>query len=151
MTRKPRQNVLENAPLMHINVQMEIKVTMADVARKAGVHQATVSRALRNDRRIPEETRQRIREAAEALNYRPNPLVSALIAERKKGVPSGYGSILAFLTAGRTSDEWRRTSPQYALLHDAIARHAYHRGYTLEDFWLTAPGMSPARFRQILL
>lgn len=136
---------------MHINAFMDAKITMMDVARVAGVNQATVSRALRNDPRVKEETRNRIRQIADDLGYRPNPLVSALIAERKKGVASGYGSVLAFLTAGDTSDAWRRSSSQYVFLHERIAAHAYQRGYTLEDFWLTEPDMPPQRFRQILL
>jgi LacI family transcriptional regulator len=51
---------------------------MSDVARQAGVHQTTVSLALRNDPRLPRETRARIREAADAMGYRPDPMLSAL-------------------------------------------------------------------------
>jgi LacI family transcriptional regulator len=44
-------------------------VTSHDVARLAGVSQATVSRALRDDARVSEATKQRVREAAGALGY----------------------------------------------------------------------------------
>lgn len=44
-------------------------VTSHDVARLAGVSQATVSRALRDDARVTEDTRRRVREAAQALGY----------------------------------------------------------------------------------
>jgi LacI family transcriptional regulator len=43
--------------------------TSHDVARLAGVSQPTVSRALRNDPRLSEETRLRVRAAAEQLHY----------------------------------------------------------------------------------
>jgi len=46
--------------------------TSHDVARVAGVSQPTVSRALRDDPRLSEETRQRVQEAARALNYVPS-------------------------------------------------------------------------------
>lgn len=46
--------------------------TSHDVARLAGVTQSTVSRALRDDPRIPEATRARVREAAASLAYIPS-------------------------------------------------------------------------------
>ena len=51
---------------------------MADVAREAKVHQTTVSLALRNDPRLPAETRARISALAEKMGYRPDPMLSAL-------------------------------------------------------------------------
>ena len=47
-------------------------MTSHDVARAAGVSQPTVSRALRGDPRLSEATRQRVVEAAEALQYVPS-------------------------------------------------------------------------------
>jgi DNA-binding LacI/PurR family transcriptional regulator len=49
-------------------------VKSEDVARKAGVSRATVSLVLngRTDIQIPEATRQRVRDAARALGYRPH-------------------------------------------------------------------------------
>lgn len=125
------------------------KVTMTHVAEAAGVHQATVSRALRNDQRLPLSTRQRIQQIAREMGYRPNPLVSALIAERKKGTPSSYGSTIAFLTSSKTRNGWR--SPQYVVMREKIRQQALERGYLLEDFWIHEPGMKPDRLRQILL
>ncbi|HTW12948.1 MAG TPA: LacI family DNA-binding transcriptional regulator [Solirubrobacteraceae bacterium] len=46
--------------------------TSHDVAKLAGVSQPTVSRALRGDSRLSEETRQRVRDAAAALHYVPS-------------------------------------------------------------------------------
>ncbi len=126
------------------------KVNMTYVAKVANVHQGTVSRALRNDPRIAKKTREHIKKIAEELGYRPNPLVSALIAEKKKGRPSGYGSTLAFLTSGETREFWRESSPKYAAMREHLREHAYKRGYNLEDFWINESDMSPQRMRQIL-
>jgi LacI family transcriptional regulator len=46
-----------------------VAVTSHDVARLAGVSQATVSRALRDDARVSEATKRRVRQAASALGY----------------------------------------------------------------------------------
>src|SRR3954447_11118062 len=54
--------------------------TLMDVARLAGVHVSTVSRVLRDSPQlnIRPETRQRIKEAAEELGYRPNAVARSL-------------------------------------------------------------------------
>lgn len=59
-------------------------VTLADVARKAGVDQSTVSRVLRDDHRAKatEETRQRIRTVALELGYVPNATARSLAMRR---------------------------------------------------------------------
>src|SRR5512133_1061710 len=55
-------------------------VTMADVARAAGVARSTVSKALRSDPSISERCRKKVRQAATALGYAPDPMVAALMA-----------------------------------------------------------------------
>jgi LacI family transcriptional regulator len=61
-------------------------VTMADVARHAGVSRTTVSFVLsnRSTANIPEETRSRILDAVSALGYRPNAGARALAAQRTR-------------------------------------------------------------------
>lgn len=51
---------------------MTNRVTIADVARAAGVSPSTVSRALNNHRAIPESTRLQIQQVAARLHYRPD-------------------------------------------------------------------------------
>jgi len=56
--------------------------TVKDVARLAQVHFTTVSLALRDHPRIPAATRERIRQIAEKIGYRRDPLFMALVARR---------------------------------------------------------------------
>jgi LacI family transcriptional regulator len=62
------------------NVRAGGAVTLRDVARVAGVHPATVSRALNEETRslVNEETARRVLKAAEKLGYQPNPIARGL-------------------------------------------------------------------------
>jgi len=56
-----------------------MKVTIGDVAKRAGVSKATVSRVLnRNYHYIADETREKVLRAIEELDYRPNALAKGL-------------------------------------------------------------------------
>lgn len=57
-------------------------VTIADVARHAGVSSSTVSYVLSGKRAISEETRRRVRSSVQALGYHPNAGARALAARR---------------------------------------------------------------------
>jgi len=124
---------------------------MQDVARAAGVHQTTVSRALRNDPRIPDATRRRIQRIAERMEYRPNPLVSALIAVRRSRHPPSFPIALAFVVHSGGPDN-RYLPHQYTYeAHLAGARRAAEElGYRVELFLLDASGVTARRVDQIL-
>lgn len=61
-------------------------VTMADVARRAGVSIATVSRVLGNSRQVSESSRERVMGAATELGYSVNLLGRALRKQRSSAV-----------------------------------------------------------------
>src|SRR5215217_2231337 len=66
------------------NLRAGAAVTLRDVARVAGVHPATVSRALNEETRalVNEETARRVLKAADELGYRPNPIARGLKTNR---------------------------------------------------------------------
>ncbi len=53
-------------------------VTLRDVAQTANVSISTVSRVIRNDHYIGEDTKLRVKKAIRALNYEPNPVARRL-------------------------------------------------------------------------
>lgn len=79
-------------------------VTIRDVADRAGVSVATVSRALNRSGPVREETRRRIEEAVRALRYRPNSAARSLITRRTRmlGVllPDLHGEYFSELLRG---------------------------------------------------
>lgn len=61
-------------------------VTMTEIAALAGVSKGTVSRALDDDPRVSEKTRNRIKEIARQQNYRPNAAAVSLATGRSNTV-----------------------------------------------------------------
>jgi LacI family transcriptional regulator len=64
--------------------RMPAPVTLRDVARLAGVHPGTVSRALNpaTEALVNDETVRRVQDAAKTLGYRPNPMARGLKTNR---------------------------------------------------------------------
>ncbi len=61
---------------------MPIRVTIADVAREAGVSMMTVSRVVNDKEGVSQETRQAIEEIIQKLDYRPNIHARGLATQR---------------------------------------------------------------------
>ncbi len=99
-------------------------VTSYDVAKHAGVSQATVSAVLNNKHgtiRVSEETRRRVLAAVETLQYSPNPLAQGL-RRRRSG-------IIGFVPLGFYRKRHERPLPTMQLLNLQIARAAIQHGY----------------------
>jgi LacI family transcriptional regulator len=125
------------------------RITMADVAGKAGVHVTTVSLALRNHRRLPEATRQRIQALAARLGYRPDPVLRALVAYRSRGMGRRSEPTLAYVTNWNTRLGWKHVTAHPDFFSGA-ERMAGQLGYRLEHFWMREPGLSNGRLGRVL-
>jgi len=90
--------------------------TSHDVARRAGVSQSTVSRALSGDPNVSEQTRARVVEAAEELDYSPDLIARSLITRRTQRVGVVVSNI---------------TNPFYPLLVDVLERDFTALGYSM--------------------
>lgn len=77
-------------------------ITIYDVAREAGVSMATVSRVVNGNKNVKENTRQKVLEVIERLDYRPNAVARGLASKKTTTVgvvlpnlANSYFSILA--------------------------------------------------------
>ncbi len=116
---------------------------MRDIAEKANVSVATVSRAMRNDPRQSQATRDRIQKLILDLGYSPDPFISAWVSKRWGRVERELGTI-AWITiqAGRISwDEFKSGA-------EARARQL---GYRLEEFKLKNVDDNIASLNRILI
>lgn len=101
------------------------------MARTAGVSTATVSLVFSNHPRISAATRERVLRVAGELGYRPDPLVSAIAAQRWQTDQAHPGRIVAFakIQKYRIPDPWHPTV-------EGAREEAARRGYTLQEFSL---------------
>ena len=124
-------------------------MTQADVAKAAGVSRMAVSYALRRSPMVAPETGRRIRAVAESMGYRPNPMVTSLMAQVRSGRVAGSGATLGFVTTrfGREPEAWPAALRE---LRKGAAERAGKAGFGLEDFRLGGGGLSPVRLSEVL-
>ncbi len=127
----------------------ERRITLADVAKQAGVHVTTVSLALRNHPKLPETTRLRLQQLAREMGYTPDPVLRALVAYRGKVMPRLNPPTLAYVTNWATRWGWKKTTAHPDFYAGAEAR-AKELGFHLEHFWMREPGLTQGRLSRIL-
>lgn len=90
-------------------------VTIKDVARKLGISPSTVSRALRDNPELSEETKKKVRKAVEELNYEPNPIALSLRQNKTNSIGVIIPEIVHFYFSTLISG-----------IEEVTHRHGYH-------------------------
>lgn len=124
-------------------------ITMQQVADAVGLSRSAVSLALRNHPSIPSSTRTKVAEAARRLDYRPNPLVAALMSQHLRLRPRRLHPTLAYVTAHTKEDPWR-SYPAFVQMYEGVVRRATELGYRVEEFSLARLKSNSARLVKIL-
>lgn len=117
--------------------------TLQDVARRAGVSIATVSRAIHGNYPIAHETMERIREAMQALHYEPRetrqPQESKVAGIRQTGN-------IGLLTGGRFL---KFSDPFWSEIFDSVNEEIHRQQYRV-GFTLTPRDLEQAEQRRML-
>lgn len=129
---------------------MAPRITQRDLARELGVDISTVSKALKNHPAVSARTKQQVREAAQRLGYRPDPMLTSLAAYRRNTRTIPFQSVLAWVynhSAKRSMEAF----PDYEDFELGASQRAEELGYRLEVFWLKRRGpMTPTRLGDVL-
>jgi LacI family transcriptional regulator len=72
---------------------MKKRVTVIDVAKKAGVSQTTVSRVLNNHHQIKEMTKKKVLKAIDELGFSPNQIARSMVMKKTKTIGFIVGDI----------------------------------------------------------
>lgn len=128
---------------------MSNRVTIRDIAVKAGVHFTTVALALRDSPRISEGTRKNIQKLATKMGYVPDPMLSALNAYRQTQRRPHYQATIAWIN-NWPDRAFLRTNDDFRDYHDGIKARATELGYGVEEFWMCGKELSFAKLGRIL-
>lgn len=125
------------------------RVTLQDVAAKAGVSISTASRSLAGGLYISKLTQARVLSAAESLGYRHNPLLGEVMRSTRRGLPNHHLGTIAYITPYADTEEWRST-PTLCRHWSAARDQAALFGFGVTEFALTSQGMTGRRLGEIL-
>jgi LacI family transcriptional regulator len=123
---------------------------MRQLARQAGVSQSTVSKALRDDPTLPAKRCAEIKKLAAKMGYRPNPLVSALMAQLHRHRRRSDPHRIAWI------DLWPATGdpdlmPILKFLLRGARQRAESLGYGIEVYRVEVEQLNADRLRRILM
>jgi len=124
------------------------RVSLRDIAKTAGVSHATVSLAIKNNTRISEDVRRRVREIAEKMGYRPDPMLSALSHYRLSKTQPPITASIAWLNSWPVPEKLRSLR-EFNFYWEGAHAAAKKFGYNLEEFRV-GENSSMRRLHQIL-
>lgn len=124
-------------------------MSIRQIAKLSGFSSATVSLALHNHPKIPEDTRHKIKSIAQRCGYETDPRVTQMMGVVRLGNRAknrGCFAVISFYDSPRPWED----SPHLGRLYEGMSRRSGELGYRLEPMWLRAPEMTSRRFRNIL-
>lgn len=125
-------------------------ITVRDIAKAASCSPASVSRALRGQGKVSPKLRRRIEQLAEKMGYKPNPLVSSLMATRnQRSERHRLRANIAWLNNHPDKNTWTNFAYRRPVL-DAAHQRSKELGYGFEEIWSFEPGLTGTRLGQIM-
>lgn len=110
---------------------MSSRVTIFDVARRAGVAVSTVSHALRDEGTVSKKTCLRIQQVAQEMGYIPNPVIAAMGSRRTVNKTESQAPVAVLLRGLADAPATQSSIPRIG------HARAERLGYRLEAFDLT--------------
>lgn len=141
--------VVRGAARTYAGCRMSTRATQVEIARRAGLSHATVSRALADSPLISPATKEKVRRVAEELGYRRHAVVSHLMALLRSSRDRSIRSAIAYVTSF-PKEEIAGVGRNYLSYYQGALRRAEKLGYHLDVLWRTQPGMTRAKCRTIL-
>ena len=123
------------------------RITLQDIADKAGVSKATVSRALRDHSTHSAATKQKIAAAAKELGYEAYPILSAVMASVRFKRTTQVSPVIAEIHCQPAGYD-REGNP--ASLRKSIHEQAEKLGFRVEEFHWYERGLTPRRLINIV-
>jgi LacI family transcriptional regulator, galactose operon repressor len=114
-------------------------LTLEDIARLSGVSRATVSRVINEDTHVKEETRKKVLEVVQSINFQPNQAARSLAA--------GYARVIGLVIPTGVSALF--SDPYFPLVIQGVSSACNTQGYSVM-LWLAEPEYERQTISQIL-
>ena len=130
--------------------------SVRQLAELLALSPTTVSAALRGNPSVTPATRERVRQAAERIGYRPNPLASALMSEMRRSRNGVFRGILVLLHLDDAPDPrrqaivagaTRRAPDDFRVVHFSVQSNHVHLVVEASDKRALAAGMRSVAIR----
>ena len=131
-------------------MQPRARVTLAQIADKAGVHKSTVSLALRNSPKINQETIKKVHLAAMQLGYIKDAHLSHLMGYLRTISRNEQFETIGYLTSEPTNLEDLEVRPFFREFHMGAMEGLDDLGYRLETFRLREFEFNYRRLSKVL-
>lgn len=126
------------------------RVSLKDIAARAGTSHVTVSLALRDHPKISAQTRQKVQRLAQQMGYRPDPMLKALSEYRKQSGKVRYQATLGWIN-NFPVHAYTERHLAFRMYQEAAIERAQQLGYQVEVFSPYADGISMPKLRRMLI
>lgn len=133
---------------MH-NDALEKGMNQKQIAERLNISQSTVSRALKNDRRISAEIRKKVHGAAEDIGYHPNAYLTVLMSNIRNGKKITEQGVIGLLIEACSQNEWCQVKTWQSFYQGAVQR-GRELGFRVDSFFLKQPRTSSSRIDSVL-
>lgn len=120
-----------------------------DIAKALGITQSAVSLALRGDRSISAEMRQKVCRTAKRMGYHSNAYLTVLMSHIRTGKKLSGKGVIGLLVEADSQESWYKVE-SYRGFHQGVLQRGRELGFRVESFFLQQPGMSASKIDQIL-
>lgn len=123
--------------------------TIKEIAQNSGFSPSTVSYALRDNPRIPEETRLKIKSMAKDMGYQRDAHLGQLMAYLKGRGRKASSCPLVWINSTTDPHHWHRT-PWAREFYESAVRRAESQGFALSELWVHDQKLPHSRLDDIL-
>lgn len=123
--------------------------TIKEIAKACGFSPSTISYALRDNPRIPEETRERIKTVAKEMGYQRDAHLGQLMAHLKTRRRHSQTCPIAWINSSTNPNHWRET-PWAREFYESAQARAKEQGFSMSEIWAHDQKIPFSRLDEVL-
>jgi LacI family transcriptional regulator len=124
-------------------------LTIKEIARSCGFSPSTISYALRDNPRIPEVTREKIKAVAKEMGYQRDAHLGQLMAHLKNRSQRTAASPIVWLNSTTNPNHWHET-PWAREYYESASQRAKDQGFALNEVWVHDQKIPHSRLDEVL-